>query len=45
MPGRYLARDAAPTAAIPATATSASRMVHDKEITAEALHRIVAVLG
>ena len=43
-PGDYLARDR-PTAAIPAPATSASRMVQDKETTAEALHRLVAVLG
>jgi N-succinyldiaminopimelate aminotransferase len=44
LPGRYAARDQ-PDGSNPGAAYIRVAMVHDKETTAEALHRIVAVLG
>ena len=40
-----ISRATAPTAAIPAQGYIRVALVQDKEITAEALHRLVAVLG
>ena len=44
LPGRYCARDQA-DGSNPGTDYIRVAMVHDKETTAEALHRIVSVLG
>ena len=44
LPGRYIARDQA-DGSNPGADFIRVAMVHDKETTAEALHRIVAVLG
>ncbi len=44
LPGRYIARDQA-DGSNPGADYIRVAMVHDKETTAEALHRIVAVLG
>jgi aspartate/methionine/tyrosine aminotransferase len=44
LPGRYIARDQA-DGRNPGADFIRVAMVHDKETTAEALHRIVAVLG
>ena len=44
IPGRYLARQQA-DGSNPGTGYIRVAMVHDKETTAEALHRLVAVLG
>ena len=44
MPGRYLAREQA-DGSNPGADYIRVAMVQDKEITAEALHRLVAVLG
>jgi aspartate/methionine/tyrosine aminotransferase len=44
IPGRYLARDGA-DGRNPGTGYIRVALVHDKETTAEALHRLVAVLG
>ena len=44
LPGRYAARDQA-DGSNPGEDYIRVAMVHDKETTAEALHRIVAVLG
>jgi len=44
VPGRYLARDQA-DGSNPGLGFIRVAMVHDQETTAEALHRLVAVLG
>ena len=44
LPGRYIARDQA-DGSNPGADYIRVAMVHDKETTVEALHRLVAVLG